>query len=94
MFHTHLMRLISKIPRFPLGGLSSFVLFHPMFKPSEVSASLRIGTARAKFLLYLVLLSVLNLDFAHDAGYFDHLLVYFLEATISISCYYLFYFPF
>jgi len=87
MLHMHLMRLTNKFPRFLLGGLLSFVLFHPMF-----SISLRIGSFRAKFLLYLILLSILNHGFTHGAGYFHGLLVHFLEATISISYYYLFHF--
>ena len=93
MLHTHLMRLINKSPWFPLGGFLSFVPFHPMFKPPKVSVSLRIGSPRAKFLIYLVLPSILNLGLAHDAGYFHSLLVHFLETTKSISYYYLFHFP-
>jgi len=58
MLHTHLMRLTNKFPRFPLGGLLSFVLFYPMFKPLEVSVSLRIASSRAKFLLYFGVLSI------------------------------------
>ena len=93
MLHTHLMRFTNKFLRFPLAGLLSFVLFHPMFKPAEVYVSLRIGSSGAKFLLYLILLYILNLGFAYDADYFHSLLVHFLETVISISCYYLFHFP-
>jgi len=85
--------LVTCFPRFLLGGLLSFVLFHLMIKPPEVYVSLRIGSSGAKFLLYSILLSILNLGFAYDAGYFHGLLVHFLETAISISCYYLLYFP-
>jgi len=85
--------LVTCFPRFSLSGLLSFVLFHPMFKPSEVYVSLRIGSSGAKFLLYLILLSILNLSFAYDVGYFHGLLVHFLKTITSISCYYLLHFP-
>ena len=64
-----------------------------MFNPPEVYVSLRIGSFRAKFLLYLILLSILILGFVYDAGYFHDLLIHLLGTVISISYYYLFHFP-
>ena len=65
--------LVTHFPLLPLGGLLSFVLSHPKFKPPGVSISLGIGSSRVKHSLCLAFFPIFNLSFIDDAATFTAL---------------------
>ena len=85
--------LVTRFSLSQLGGLLSFVLFHPKFKPPNVSVFLIIGSSRAELFRCLAFFSIFNLGLIDDAGYFHSLLIHFLKVGISVPSHYLLHFP-